>query len=264
MGCGNPSIVIEENNNLKQTKIVDLSFCEEETNLKQAQKLISLIIKIRNRIIYLYHKLIYSSAACLYIKPTITHCLLNIFYKISCDLNGNFKKCNLRYVEDAPYLIFDIKDLSNDTQEKLNELLNFILELRICKPLIVQIDKDSPQLLYLEFENNKKISNRNIERIHNSIKLFEQLKQLRNKIVSDYKQQIVFYFQKNDSYCRQIDKIGFEAYEKRLSDIFQIGFLNYKDDKKFNDNEKMYSSIESAKSNWESIMRKDFDVIIDC
>ena len=63
MGCGSPSLVIE-GNNLKQIKIVDLSFCEEEENLKQAQNLISLITKIRNRIIYLYHKLIYSSAAC--------------------------------------------------------------------------------------------------------------------------------------------------------------------------------------------------------
>ena len=168
MGCGSPSLVIE-GNNLKQIKIVDLSFCEEEENLKQAQNLISLITKIRNRIIYLYHKLIYSSAACLYIKPTITHCLLNIFYKISCDLNGNFKKCNLSYIEDAPYLIFDIKNLTNDTKEKLNELLNFIIELRSCKTVLSQIDKDSPQLLYLEFENNKKISNRNIEKIHNSM-----------------------------------------------------------------------------------------------
>ena len=263
MGCGSTSLVIE-GNHLQQTKKVDLSFCEEEEeNLKKAQNIISLIIKIRNRIIFLYHKLIYSSAACLYIKPTITHCLLNIFYKISCDLNGNFKKCNLNYTEDAPYLIFDIKELSNDTIEKLNELLNFIIELRICKPLIAQIDKDSPQLLYLEFENHKNISNRNIQRIHNSIKLFEQLKELRNKILTDYKEQIVFYFKRNDYYCLQIDKIGYEAYEKRLNDIYEIGFLNYKDDKKMNDNEKMYSSIDSAKSNWESIMSTDFDVIID-
>ena len=263
MGCGSTSLVIE-GNHLQQTKNVDLSFCEEEEeNLKKAQNIISLIIKIRNRIIFLYHKLIYSSAACLYIKPTITHCLLNIFYKISCDLNGNFKKCNLRYIEDAPYLIFDIKNLTNDTKEKLNELLNFIIELRSCKTVLSQIDKDSPQLLYLEFENNKKISNRNIEKIHNSMELFEQLKKLRNKILTNYKEQIIKYFHNNESYCFQIDRIGYEAYEKKLSNIFEIGFLNYSDDKKLNDNEKMFSSIESAKSNWEAIMSKDFDVTFD-
>ena len=196
MGCSSTSSIQEETY-LQQTKNLYLSINENQPDLTQAQNLISLITKLRNRIIYLYHKLIYSSAACLYIKPTITHCLLNIFYKISCDLNGNFKKCNLNYTEDAPYLIFDIKNLTNDTKEKLNELLNFIIELRSCKTVLSQIDKDSPQLLYLEFENHKNISNRNIQRIHNSIKLFEQLKQLRNKILTDYKEQIVFYFKRN-------------------------------------------------------------------
>jgi hypothetical protein len=262
MGCSNATSVLE-NYNLQQTKKINLIINENEKNLNDVQNLIFLIIKIRNRIIYQYHKLIYSCAACLYYKPTITRCIRNIFFKISCELKGKFEDCNIDYFENIPYIKIQNENLSNEINEKINELLNFIIELRICKPLIAQIDKDSPQLLYLEFENHKNISNRNIQRIHNSIKLFEQLKELRNKILTDYKEQIVFYFKRNDYYCLQIDKIGYEAYEKRLNDIYEIGFLNYKDDKKMNDNEKMYSSIDNAKSNWESIMSKDFDVIID-
>ena len=59
MGCGSPSLVLDDYN-LQQTKILDLSICENnEIDLRRAQNLISLITKIRNRIIYLYHKLIY-------------------------------------------------------------------------------------------------------------------------------------------------------------------------------------------------------------
>ena len=260
MGCGSPSLVLDDYN-LQQTKILDLSICENnEIDLRRAQNLISLITKIRNRIIYLYHKLIYSSAACLYLKPSITHCIKNIFYKISCDFNGKFQLCNLNYIEDAPYLEINMSDLENESKEKLTELFDFIIELRSFKSLISQIDKDLPQLLYIEFEKNKNVSNKTIEKIHSSIELFDHLKKLRIKILRDYKQQIVLYLQKNDEYCQEINKIGLQAYNNNLTDIFDITFLNYKDEKGMRIEDKMFSNIDTAKSNWETIMNKDFDI----
>ena len=262
MGCSSTSSIQEETY-LQQTKNLYLSINENQPDLTQAQNLISLITKLRNRIIYLYHKLIYSTAACLYFKPSISHCLKNIFYKISCDLKGHFEKCNYSYNENPPYLQIDMEILTEESREKINQLFNFIIELRSYKTLIKQLDKDSPQLLYLEFENNNNISNKNIEKIHSSIELFDQLKKLRNKLLNEYKEQIILFFSKNFMYSNKINEVGSEAYKKGLNDIYEIAMLNYKSDKNIKENEKMYSKIEDAKENWEDIMKKDFDIDIE-
>ena len=153
--------------------------------------------------------------------------------------------------------------LTEESREKINQLFNFIIELRSYKTLIKQIDKDSPQLLYLEFENNNNISNKNIEKIHSSIELFDQLKKLRNKLLNEYKEQIILFFSKNFMYSNKINEIGSEAYKKGLNDIYEIVMLNYKDDKNIKENEKMFSKIENAKENWEDIMKKDFDIDVE-
>ena len=114
----------------EQSKPINLSLIDNGNELKQAQILISLIIKIRNRIIYIYHKLIYLTGACLYIKPSISHCIKNIFYKISREFNGNFENCDIQYYEDPPYLKFNMSILSDDTKEKIKELFDFIKEIR--------------------------------------------------------------------------------------------------------------------------------------
>ena len=153
--------------------------------------------------------------------------------------------------------------LTEESREKINQLFNFIIELRSYKTLIKQLDKDSPQLLYLEFENNNNISNKNIEKIHSSIELFDQLKKLRNKLLNEYKEQIILFFSKNFMYSNKINEIGSEAYKKGLNDIYEIAMLNYKSDKNIKENEKMYSKIEDAKENWEDIMKKDFDIDLE-
>ena len=186
MGCSNATTVLE-NYNLQQTKKINLIINENEKNLNDVQNLIFLIIKIRNRIIYQYHKLIYSCAACLYYKPTITRCIRNIFFKISCELKGKFEDCNIDYFENIPYIKIQNENLSNEINEKINELLNFIIELNDYKILIDKIDKESPQLFYLEFENKDNISDKNIKKIHFSIQLFEQLKKIRQKLLKEYK-----------------------------------------------------------------------------
>ena len=259
MGCSNATSVLE-NYNLQQTKKINLIINENEKNLNDVQNLIFLIIKIRNRIIYQYHKLIYSCAACLYYKPTITRCIRNIFFKISCELKGKFEDCNIDYFENIPYIKIQNENLSNEINEKINELINFINELNDYKILIDKIDKESPQLFYLEFENNGNISDKNIKKIHISIQLFEQLKKIRVKLLKEYKDEIYFLFKNKIIYCHKIiNTIGLDAYNKGLSDIYEIGMLNNQNEKKINDDEQMYNKIENAKSNWEIILKNDFD-----
>ena len=259
MGCSNATSVLE-NYNLQQTKKRNLIINENEKNLNDVQNLIFLIIKIRNRIIYQYHKLIYSCAACLYYKPTITRCIRNIFFKISCELKGKFEDCNIDYFENIPYIKIQNENLSNEINEKINELLNFIIELNDYKILIDKIDKESPQLFYLEFENKDNISDKNIKKIHFSIQLFEQLKKIRQKLLKEYKEEIYFLFKNKKIYCDKIiNIIGLDAYNKGLNDIYEIGILNNRNDKRASDNEQMYNKIENAKSNWEIILKNDFD-----
>ena len=258
MGCSSSRT---KDNLLEQTKPINLSVNEKGEELKEAQTLINLIIKIRNRIIYKYHKLIYLTGACLFLQPNISHCLRNIFYKISCDFKGNFNECNFQYFVDPPYLFSDKLNLKEESKILLDELLKFITELRGYKNILKQIDNDSPNLLYLEYENKSNISERNIEKIHNSMDIFKELLNMRQKIWNQYKNEIQILVKQYEPYIKKVDKIGKEAYDKNLSDIYEICILEHKedDDKK----KKMYSSVEEAKHNWEDVMKNDYDTDLD-
>ena len=226
MGCSSTSSVQEETY-FQQTPTINLSMDNNIDELSQAQNLIFIIIKIRNRIIYLYHKLIYSSGACLYIKPSIKFVFRNILYKISCDLKGNIHDCHIYFIDDPPFFQIGVfENLSQDKKKKKNE------------------------------------TNENIKKIHFSLLLFEQLKKIRKKFLNEYKDQINLFF-RNFMYANKVNEVGREAYKKGLSDIYDIVMLEYKDDPKLKDNEKVFSNIENAKKHWEKIMKKDFDKDID-
>ena len=244
----------------EQSKPINLSLIDNGNELKQAQILISLIIKIRNRIIYIYHKLIYLTGACLYIKPSISHCIKNIFYKISREFNGNFENCDIQYYEDPPYLKFNMSILSDDTKEKIKELFDFIKEIRGYKNILNQIDNDSPTLLYLKYENKYNISKKDIEKIHHAMDLFKQLLNMKQSIWNQYKREIYIFIKNNYEYLIHINDIGKEASEKNLSDIYEICMLNYGYE---NEKKLMYPNIKMAKNNWESIMKNDTDSSLD-
>jgi hypothetical protein len=257
MGCCSSHT---RDNLFEQSEPINLSIIENE-ELKQAQTIISLIIKIRNRIIYLYHKLIYSTGGCLYINPSMSLCVRNIFYKISAEFNGDFSKSEIVYMEDPPYLQTDMFLFSDELKLLLNQLFDFLSELRGYKNILRQIDNDSPTLLYLEYENKSNISQRNLDKIRLAMDLFKQLLNMRQKIWNQYKNEIQILVKQYEPYIKKVDKIGKEAYDKNLSDIYEICILEHKedDDKK----KKMYSSVEEAKHNWEDVMKNDYDTDLD-
>ena len=146
-----------------QQEIIELDMSNNIKELSHAGSLINLITHIRNKIIYLYHKLIYDTGACIFVKPTIVHCLKCIFYKVSSELEGNLKKADISHKEYPPYLkLSTVVTLSEQSYSLLNELFNFIIELTSYKTIIKQIGKETPELLYLIYETKNKLSSKNI------------------------------------------------------------------------------------------------------
>ena len=247
----------------EQSQPINLSIIDNGDELKQAQTLISLIIKIRNRIIYTYHKLIYSTGCCLYINPSMSLCLRNIFYKISAEFKGDFDQSDITYMEDPPYLQTNMSLFSEDLKNLLKQLFNFLSELRGYKNILRKIDNDSPTLLYLEYENNSNLSQRNIEKIRLAMDLFKQLLNMRQKIWNQYKNEVYLLVKQNFEYLAKINSIGKEAYQKNLSDIYEICMLNYNEKDNNISPNPMFSNIQTAKENWLALMKNDNDSEID-
>ena len=255
MGCSSVNSV-EEDIKLRQKNIfLNTNSIHHKKDLIHAQSLINLISRIRNKMIYLYHKLIYDTGACLYLNPTIAHCLKSVLYKVSCDLEGKLENSGLEYFEDPPYLKLTKKSkIKIETNDLITELFNFIIEIKNYKTIIKQIDKETPGLLYLIFENKENVSSENIDNINKGIDLFKEMTNLRMGIINKYKLQIREFIYRNDEFIRNINFIGKKAYESNISDIYEINFLN----REINDNANMmYKSIKEAKKNIEKIMKEE-------
>ena len=188
MGCSSVNS-IEEDVKLRQKNInLNINTHHHKKDLIHAQSLINLISRIRNKMIYLYHKLIYDTGACLYLNPTIAHCLKSVLYKVSCDLEGKFENAGMEYMEDPPYLKIPNKnEIKKETKDLLTELFNFIVEIKNYKTIIKQIDRETPGLLYLIFENKENVSSENIDNINKGIELFKEMTNLRTSIINKYK-----------------------------------------------------------------------------
>ena len=190
-------------------------------------------------------------------------CLRNIFYKISAEFKGDFDQSDITYMEDPPYLQTNMSLFSEDLKNLLNQLFNFLSELRGYKNILRKIDNDSPTLLYLEYENNSNLSQRNIEKIRLAMDLFKQLLNMRQKIWNQYKNEVYLLVKQNFEYLAKINSIGKEAYQKNLSDIYEICMLNYNEKDNNISPNPMFSNIQTAKENWLALMKNDNDSEID-
>ena len=255
MGCS--SVILEEDGTkLRQKNInININTLHHKKDLIHAQSLINLISRIYNKMIYLYHKLIYDTGACLYINPTIVECFKSVLFKISFDLKGNFNNCEMEYIEDPPYLdIKNRKNIKSETIDLITELFNFIIEIKNYKTIIKQIDKETPGLLYLIFENKESLSNENINNINKGINLFKEMTSLRTSIINKYKLQVRNFIYKKDEFINSINLIGKLAYDLNIKDIYEINFLNCS---KVEDSKNMNKFINEAKKNMEIILKSE-------
>ena len=263
MGCSS----VSEIDDLQQETIeLELDMESDIKELNHAKSLINLITRIRNKIIHLYHKLMYDSGACVFMKPTIVHCLKSILYKISSEFEGNLKNSELTFIEDPPYLkLSNEVKLSDESVYLLEKLFCFIIELISYKTIIKQIEKEIPELLYLVHEKKNKLSTKNIELINKGIDLFINLKQLKSDTLVLYRNQIFEFVNRKDSFCEKIDIIGKYAYEKNITNIYEISMLQNNeqlkgkiiDENNKDEEDKMFKSIYNAKIYMENIINQE-------
>ena len=264
MGCGSTQLRLD--GQIIKQEIIELDINNHYKNkeLLQAQHLIHLITNLRNKIIYEYDNLIYTTGACLFKNPTITHCTRCILFKISSECKGDLGNAQFTFREDPPFLKVDFDKFSEETNKLLNQLFDFIIKLRDYKIIMKQIDKETPKLMYIVFENNNKISKENLNKINKSISLFKDLYKLRNNILVEYKNQIYELLMHNENYLKIINEIGKTAYESKITDIYEITMLFKKIS--FNENESLFfikedwimnSSINEAKRNMEKKLENE-------
>ena len=236
MGCSSMTYSRMDGKIIKQEKIqLDINNIKKNKELLQAQNLIHLITFLRNKIIFEYDNLIYNTGACIFKSPNIMHCVQCLFYKISADCGGNLNSAQFTFKEDPPFFSIKEKKISDETKNILNDLMEFITKLKDYRILIKQLDKETPKLMYIVFENSNDVSKDNLNKINKAISLFQDLTKLRNVILMEYKNEIYDLIMSNNSYCLPINKIGNLAIEKNIKDKYEIAFLfnQFKKDEKF-------------------------------
>ena len=263
MGCSSMTYSRMDGKIIKQEKIqLDINNIKKNKELLQAQNLIHLITFLRNKIIFEYDNLIYNTGACIFKSPNIMHCVQCLFYKISADCGGNLNSAQFIFKEDPPFFSINEKKISDETKNILNDLMEFITKLKDYRILIKQLDKETPKLMYIIFENSNDVSKDNLNKINKAISLFQDLTKLRNVILMEYKNEIYDLIMSNNSYCLPINKIGNLAIEKNIKDKYEIAFLfnQFKKDEKFmnhfrKEDMSIYKSINEAKE----IMKKKLE-----
>ena len=225
MGCGNTHIRV--GGELIKQENIELNINEQYKNkeLTQAQTLIHLITTIRNKIIYEYDNLIYITGACLFKNPTMAHCTKCVLFKICSECQGDLNNANIKFKEDPPYMTINSNNFSASTNNLIAKLFEFVINLRDYKLILKQLDKETPKLMYIVFDNSNRISKDNLGKINKAITLFKDLTKLRSNILVEYKNQIYDLINDSNRYKEQINKIGALAYKEKISDIYEITML---------------------------------------
>ena len=262
MGCGSTHLWVE-GETMKQEKIeLEINERYKSKELTQAQELIHLITNIRNKIIYEYDNLIYTTGASLFKNPSISHCTKCILFKMCSECQGDINKANLSFREDPPYMKIEFTQFSQTTNTLLNQLFEFIVRLRDYKIIIKQLDKEIPKLMYIIYDNNNKISKINLTKINLAISLFQDLQKIRTNILVEYKNQIYDIVCNNKEVIDQINKIGELAYKNKITDIYEITMLlkdNIGEKEKNNKKAKLeiHYSIKEAKKKMEKKLENE-------
>ena len=265
MGCTTMTYPTIEGKIIKQEKIeLDISNINKGKELSQAQIIINLITNLRNKIIYDLDHLIYVTGACIFKNPNIIHCVKCLFFLISSECEGILNNAEFVYKEDPPFFNINKGKITEETQNILNEFLEFIINLKDYRVIINQLDKELPRLMYILFENNNNISKENLNKIQKAINLFQDLSKMRNNILRDYKNQIYDLMMSNSNFCKPINIIGKLSLEKKIRDKYEIAFLfnQLKDDQDFirffrKEEMALYKNINEAKGMMEKKLRQE-------
>lgn len=265
MGCTTMTYPTIEGKIIKQEKIeLDISNINKGKELSQAQIIINLITNLRNKIIYDLDHLIYVTGACIFKNPNIIHCVKCLFFLISSECEGILNNAEFVYKEDPPFFNINKGKITEETQNILNEFLEFIINLKDYRVIINQLDKELPRLMYILFENNNNISKENLNKIQKAINLFQDLSKMRNNILRDYKNQIYDLMMSNSNFCKPINIIGKLSLEKNIRDKYEIAFLfnQLKDDQDFirffrKEEMALYKNINEAKEIMEKKLRQE-------
>ena len=86
----------------------------------------------------------------------------------------------MKYDEEPPYLSFETNILPNRAKKLVFLLFNFITKIRSYKALIKLIDKETPELQYLLYENKELLTKENENKILHSIDLFTNITKYRS------------------------------------------------------------------------------------
>ena len=265
MGCTNMTYTKMEGKIIKQEKIeLDINKKNKSKELSQAQTLIDIITNLRNKIIYDYDNLIYNTGACIFKFPNIVHCTKCLLFKISSENEGNLNLAEFTFKEDPPFFNINKERISPETQNTLNDLFEFVTNLKDYRIIIKQLDKETPKLMYILFENNNNVSKENLNKINKAISLFHEMAKLRNNILVEYKNQIYDLIISNSNYCVPINKVGKLAIEKNITDKYEIAFLfnELRNDEEFMKyfnriDMSSYSSINEAKQIMEKKLKQE-------
>lgn len=265
MGCGSIDLRLDGKVFRQENIELDTSNFYKNKELSQAQELIKLITNLRNNIIYEFDNLILITGACLFKNPDMSHCTKCILFKICSESKGDIKNAEFIYNEDLPFFKLNkIEEYSQETKDLISKLFAFIGNLRDYKIFLRHLDKEIPKLMYIVFENNNKISKENIDKINKAILLFKNLSDFRIKIIKQYKNQISDLAMGNCDFYNQINIIGKLAYEKNITDIYEITMLckkNIKESKNFHYHNReeweMHNDINGAKKNMEKKLQSE-------
>ena len=258
MGCGgyNSTLLNNSDKTLNKNSKNDYLY----NSIKSSLSLVKLINKLKNKILFNYHNILHVTAGCLFknYDLSIGECLYNILYKISNELNGKIELSEIEYTENLPFLKINFDKISEESKNLLNQLFNFINELYSYRGIIHQIDKETPQLIYLSVEKKENLSKDVIDKINDGLETFKKISEFRESLLNKYLNTAYDLLFSKKKFFLKINQIGNKSFKMGLKDIYDISFLQYETDE--NNKNKMYKNIETAKKNILKLIMKEKDL----